>query len=170
MDWHLARGGLFWETAMSIKAFIGAALAATVAFSAAANASEYGTKEEAIVLLDKALADIKAKGKDAVFEAVTAKKPEYINKDLYVFCLDDSGVMLAHGANVGLVKKDLSKLKDADGKFFVQEQIETSKKAGGGWVDYKWTNSATKMIEPKSSVVKNTGDGYYCGVGIYGSK
>ncbi len=58
-------------------------------------------------------------------------------------------------------------LQDADGKFFIQEMIESAKK-GGGWVDYKWTNPETKRIQDKSTLIKPLpGIDAFLGCGIY---
>ena len=70
------------------------------------------------------------------------------------------------GANPALVGKNLIDLKDQNGKFLIRELAATAKNPGAGWVDYKWPNPNTKLIEAKSSYVERIGD-YFVGVGIY---
>jgi len=133
--------------------------------AAASWAAERGSAEEASAMLAKAVAHYESVGADQAMKDFTASGKGWQDRDLYVFCLDGTGTTVAHGANEKLIGKDLSNLKDADGKKFVVELISIGK-AGGGWVDYRWPNPVTKKIEQKSSVVQAAGD-YICGVGIY---
>ena len=73
---------------------------------------------------------------------------------------------MAHGANAALVGKNLIDLKDPDGKFLIRELAAVAKGPGSGWVDYKWPNPITKLIDNKSSYVERMGD-YFVGVGVY---
>ena len=77
-----------------------------------------------------------------------------------------NGKTLAHGTNPKLIDKNMTELKDADGKYFVKEFIEVANTKGKGWIDYKWTNPATKAIEPKSTYIEKVGD-VLVGCGIY---
>lgn len=131
-----------------------------------AAADELATADEAVVLVKKAVAFYQAEGKDKAFAAFQDPKGEFQVKDLYIFVQDVKGGMLAHGKNPGLVGKDLSGLKDADGKLFVQEMMKIAVGPGSGWVDYKWANPATKKIQDKSSYVESV-DGLFFGAGIY---
>lgn len=140
-------------------------LAALLATSLTANAADRATKEEAKALAQKAVTLFKEKGKDA-FAALNDKQGPFIDRDLYVFVLDASGNVLAHGANEKFVGKSLAKLKDADGKPFVQELMGHVAANKPGWVDYRWVNPASKEIEAKSSYIE-VQDGYGFTVGAY---
>ncbi|WP_428528181.1 cache domain-containing protein [Roseibium sp.] len=137
----------------------------SIAGATTAFASDRGTADEATAMLDKAVAHYQSAGADTALADFSATDKGWQDRDLYVFCFDDAGVTVAHGANAKLIGRDLSGLKDADGKEFVMELVSTGK-SGGGWVDYRWPNPVSKKIEPKSSVVKSAGD-HICGVGIY---
>jgi cytochrome c len=137
-----------------------------VAFTGAVRAEEVGTADEAQALVKKAIALYKASGRDKAFAAISDPKGDFQHKDLYVFIQDLKGNMLAHGKNPGLVGKDLSGLKDADGKLFVAEMMQVAATKGSGWVDYKWVNAQTKKIEPKSSYIERQDDLFF-GAGIY---
>lgn len=89
----------------------------------------------------------------------------FVKGELYIFLFDSKGITLAHGGNPKLVGKDMYNLKDSDGKFFVQDVINTAKK-GGGWTEYRWTNPTSKKIEPKMSYVEAVGD-LTVGCGFY---
>ncbi|MBA5779352.1 cache domain-containing protein [Stappia sp. F7233] len=128
-------------------------------------AGDRGTADEASSMLGNAEAHYKAVGRDQALKDFSEKGSNWVDRDLYVFCMDDAGVITGHGANSALVGRDLSGLKDANGKKFIVEIISTAR-AGGGWVDYLWPNPTTNKLESKSSTVKGFGDDI-CGVGIF---
>ena len=125
-----------------------------------------GTANEAKVLVEKGVAYIQANGKGKAFAEFTDIKGKFIDRDLYIFVVDFTGLTLAHGGNPKLVGKDMSELRDSDGKFFIKAFIELAKSKGSGWVDYKWQNPVTKKIEPKSTFIQRCED-YFLGCGIY---
>ena len=146
------------------KALVGMMVCAFVA-SFAVNAWSIGSADEAKAMVDKAIAYVKANGKDKAFAEVDNQKGKFVKEDLYVWISDMSGLILAHGANEKLIGKDVSPLKDSDGKFFIKEIIEGAKTKGSGWVDYHWVNPVTKEIEKKSTYFKKDGDMIYaCGI------
>ena len=125
-----------------------------------------GSAEEAKALMGKAVDYLKANGKEKAFTEFTNPKGKFVDRDLYIFVVDFNGLTLAHGGNAKLVGKDMSELKDADGKYFIKAFIELAKTKGNGWVDYKWVNPVTKGIENKSTYI-NKVDDYFLGCGIY---
>jgi signal transduction histidine kinase len=131
-----------------------------------AAASDRGSREEAVAMVKRVEAKFQKDGPDVTFKAVTGQDGAFHDRDLYPFIYTLDGVCVAHGANPALVGKNLVDLKDQDGKFLIRELAATAKKSGGGWVDYKWPNPNTKLIEAKSSYVERIGD-YFVGVGIY---
>ena len=139
-----------------------AALLAGPGFSA-----ETGTADEAKAMCDKAVTAIQTKGRDNTFAAIQNAADVYRKKDLYVFCMDMKGVMLAHGTKPELVGKNLLEKKDPDGKLLFQEMIKTVQIRTAGWVDYKWPHPETKVDTAKSSYVQKVDATLFCGVGIY---
>jgi cytochrome c len=131
-----------------------------------AYAQDRGSSAEAKALLDKAVAFYKANGQEKAFAAFNDSKGQFVSKDLYIFALDVNGKILSHGANAGLIGKDMIGTKDADGKLFMKEMVETAKTKGKGTVDYKWENPKTKIVEQKSSYVEKV-DGVVLGCGYY---
>ncbi len=113
--------------------------------------SAKATPREAEVMVKKAVAYIKANGKDKAFAEFSNHNGKFIDKDLYVTVYDMNGKCLCHGQNPKLIGKDLIELKDADGKYFIKERLEVAKSKGKGWQDYKFTNPVTKSIELKST-------------------
>ena len=139
-----------------------------IGLSTSALAAERGTAAEATELVKKAIAYYKANGKDKTFAEINDPKGQFINKDLYLFAgaVKSGGVTLAHGANPKMLGKPLGDLKDVDGVYFVRKINEVAgSKTGYGWVDYKWPNPTSKVIEQKSTYVERVDDIYFaCGI------
>lgn len=129
-------------------------------------AEDRATADEALALVKQAVALYKSDGRDKAFAAFQDPKGAFQVKDLYVFVQDVKGNLLSHGKNPGLIGKDLSHLKDANGKEFVQEMMTLAAAGKSGWVDYQWVNPATKKIQAKSSYIEPV-DGLFIGAGIY---
>jgi cytochrome c len=121
-------------------------------------AGERGSSAEAEALVKKAVAFIKANGKDKAFAEFNNQKGQFVDRDLYIFVYDMNGKCLAHGQNAKQVGKDLSDLTDPDGKPFVQERINLAKKTGKGWQNYKFSNPTTKKIEEKTAYIEKYED------------
>ncbi len=121
-------------------------------------AAERGTKEEAIAMVKKAIAQIKKDGLDKTVAAVNDPKGPYIDRDLYVMIYDMKGKNLAHGANPRMIGKELYNIQDVDGVYFIRERLEIAKTKGTGWQDYKFVNPMSKAIEPKSLYIERAGE------------
>jgi len=98
--------------------------AAAFITSSSALAAELGTAEEAATMVKKAVAYLKANG------------------------------------------KDVSALKDADGKEFIKEILSKAKSGGKGNADYKWPNPVSAEIQPQTVYFEKADDmvfssGYY---------
>lgn len=126
-------------------------------------AVDYGSRDEAKAMAEKAALFFKANGKDKAFAAITEGSDGFKDRDLYVFAYDDAGQCVAHGANKALVGRVLLELKDMDGKMLIREIVAVKT---AGWVDFKWQNPQTKAIEQKHAYVVRSGD-YVFGVGAY---
>ena len=145
---------------MLSMAVIGAVIAAT-----SASAADRATKDEAIAMVKKAVATIKANG-DKTYADITKKGGPFTDRDLYVVVYKLDGVVLAHGQNETLVGKNLSDAKDPDGKAFVAERIELAKKGAPFWQDYKFSDPLTKKVEPKEMYCEPLSGTAVCG-GVY---
>jgi signal transduction histidine kinase len=141
-----------------MKRIVGMVVVMSLLLVSGAVAADKGTPAEAEALVKKAVAFIKANGKDKAFAAFTNKDPLFIDRDLYIFVYDITGKVMAHGQNPKMVGKDLSDLTDPDGKPFVKERIEIAKTKGSGWQDYKFTNPTNKKIEQKRAYVEKYQD------------
>ena len=117
-------------------------------------------KHEAVEMVDRALAYIRANGKDEAVKEFNKPKGLFSERDLYVFAYDFNGVNLALASNPSLVGKDLIDYKDPDGKYVIKDLIALARR-GGGWYDYTWDG------KPKTSYVVKVDDGLWIGCGEY---
>lgn len=132
-----------------------------------APARDYGTKDEAVAMVNRVEAMFKKDGAEATFKAVSDKStPAFHDRDLYPFIYDMKGNCVAHGARPALIGKNLFDIKDQDGKYLIREMVDLANGPGTGWVDYKWPNPIDNKIEDKTSYVAKMGD-YFVGVGVY---
>jgi signal transduction histidine kinase len=129
-------------------------------------AAANGTPAEAETMVKKAIAFMKANGKDKGLAEVSNPKGQFIDRDLYVFVYDMNGKCVAHGFNQKMVGKDLIEMKDPDGKFYVKERVEIAKTKGKGLQNYKFTNPESKKIDDKSAYIEKYGY-YIFGCGAY---
>jgi cytochrome c len=141
------------------------ALALAMVFNAA-HADGNATKDEAMAMVKKGVAFIRANGKDKGYAEISDKTGRFNDRDLYLTVYGLDGTVRAHGANEKMVGKNLIELKDVDGKAFVKERVELAASKGTFWQDYKFTNPVSKKIEPKQMYCEKLDDTAVCG-GIY---
>ena len=141
-------------------------LLAAAALSFSALAGEMATPEEAQAMSRKAQAAVNDLGRDQAFAAFAAEGGGFLEKDLYVFCMDLEGVMLAHPKKPQLVGKNLLDFNKYGDPLF-QNMIATVQAEGEGWVDYRWPYPDSEEIRDKTSYVMNNQEGFFCGVGAY---
>lgn len=151
------------------KQFVAAMMccAASLAVAGAAVAKdEWASKDEAVAMVKKGIAFIKANGKEKGYAEITSKQSRFKDRDLYLVVYGIDGVVRAHGQNEKMVNKNLIDLRDVDGKLFVKERVELAQTKGTFWQDYKFTNPVTKKIEPKQMYCERLEEVVVCG-GVY---
>jgi len=134
-------------------------------FSFVAGAADRGTPAEAEAMVKKAITFLKANGKEKAIAEFNNPKGQFREKDLYIVAFDMNGMGLAH-PNPKLVGKATPDIKDADGKPIFRSYVETVNSKGKGWVDYKWPNPVSGVIDQKSTYVEKTDD-LIIGCGVY---
>ncbi|MCU6496201.1 cache domain-containing protein [Rugamonas sp. A1-17] len=140
----------------------------TLLATSAYAASDRANAEDCVALVKKAVAYIKANGKEKAFAEFNNSKGQFVDRNLYIFVYDLNGVNLAigNGNASKMVGKNLIDMHDAEGTYIIKGFIQTVKTKNQGWFDYKWPNPVTKAIEEKSSYVEKVDD-YLVGAGIY---
>lgn len=89
----------------------------------------------------------------AAFPLLRDPKGPFIVKDAYVFVLDLDGVERVNPAFPSLEGRNLLEMKDAQGKYPVQEMIQVVQRRGYGWVDYLWPRPGESAPTQKSAYV-----------------
>jgi cytochrome c len=138
---------------------------------ALACASAFGsaepTRDDAIAMVKKGVAFIKANGTEKGYAEINNKSGQFQMGELYLVVYGLDGKCLAHGANPRQIGRELIDLTDVDGKYFIRERVSLVKsKPAGVWQDYKFTNPLSKKVEPKVMYCEKLGETAVCG-GVY---
>jgi single cache domain-containing protein len=154
---------------MKRSLMIGAVTTALLSLSVTAYAQQgqYGTAQEARVMLDKAVAAVKA-NKEVALTMFNKGEGGFKDRDLYPFCFNlNDGKFVA--AIQQLLGTDTRALKDPTGKVFGPELYAAAQKPEGQIteVDYMFPRpGADKTPVAKVTFVTKAGD-LGCGVGYY---
>jgi cytochrome c len=143
---------------------IGLLLAGYIAFGTAASAT---TADQTKAFAEHAAAHVHEVGRDRAFADFSRPDGGFVDGELYVFCQDVSGVVVAHGGNPAIIGKNLSGVRDPDGRYPNVELNRMGLDNGSGWVRYRWPDPATNRIARKNSYVIKIDDQTVCGAGYY---
>ena len=121
--------------------------------------------EQAVRLVKKAVAFYQANGLEKALDEFSDPKGPFKEGEVYIFAYDLTGTMLAH-PNPALIGHNLTDVPDADGKYFRKEFVTVALTKGSGWVDYKYQNPKTKLMERKTTYVEKVEDVIIC-CGVY---
>lgn len=149
-----------------LKLAAAAVLFAGVAYPACS--AENATKDEAVAMVKKAVAEIQQSGPEKAYAEFDKKGGSFTDRDLYVVVYGLDGKVLAHGSNAKLIGKEMIDAQDVDGKYFVKERTELARKEASFWQDYKFVNPVTKKVQPKQMYCQRVGETAVC-AGIYRS-
>jgi signal transduction histidine kinase len=142
------------------------AAAALATSASVAAAGEFGTKDEAIAMVKKAVSFIKEQGAEKAYAEISNKAGRFTDRDLYIVVYQLDGKVLAHGSNEKFVGKDMIDAQDVDGKLYVKERVELAGKQSSFWQDYKFVNPVSKKVEPKQMYCEKLDNTAVC-AGIY---
>ena len=143
-------------------------LLVAIVFGATAIAGTGATKNEAMAMVQKAVAAIKSEGPDKAYREISDPKGPFVDRDLYIVVYALDGMVLAHGADKKRIGTNQINDKDLDGKEFVRERMDLAKTHDSFWQSYKFLNPVTKKIEPKQMYCERLEQTVVCG-GIYQS-
>ncbi len=129
-------------------------------------ADDFGTREEANSLLDRAIAIAKV-DKSRALDLFTRLEGGLAQKDLYVFCVAPDGTMIAHPTIIGLNIFD-NDLTDVTGIQLGEAMFRAASLGGSGEVTYQYQRPTTDSDKEftKTSLVARVA-GMVCGVGYY---
>jgi hypothetical protein len=128
-----------------------------------ASATEFGTREEARAMLERAVAVLKA-DKSRALDIFTHGSGGFIDRDLYVFCGGPDGMLTAHPYFMGV---SLREFKDKGDKAAGEEMYAVAKEGEFSEVTYRWVQpgGGEEHVDKVSFVTKV--DDQICGVGFY---
>ncbi len=131
-----------------------------LAFAAGnAGAADDPTEKDAIAMVERGAALIKAKGKAEMMKRIVARDPDFVQGALYIDMRDlYTGIVLAHPINPSIVGKNLTDIPDANGKQYRREIVALGQAKGTGWVDYLYKHPTSGKIEPKTTYIMRVDD------------
>jgi len=148
------------------RALLAAVALGTLAIAIPAPAAAH-TAQEAQALAERAIVHIHDVGRDQAFADFSRPDGGFVDGDLYVFCQDVSGIVVAHGGNPKLVGRNMAGVRGPDGRLANVEINQLGLSKGSGWLEFRWPNPATKRIELKDAYVLKVDDHTVCGSGYY---
>lgn len=152
---------------MKLFRLFAVAMVALAVSVGAAQAQKKLTQDEVKALTLKAAEMVAAKGVDESAKTFNAEG-DYKFGEIYVNVIDMAGVWLIYPPKPEGVGRSVLNVKDADGKFLVQDIIKVAQEKGEGWVEYRWLNPTTSQIQPKVTYVKRVpGKDLITYIGIY---
>ena len=127
-------------------------------------AEEFGTKEEAAALLDRAISLVKV-DKNRALDLFTTGSGGLHVKDLYPFCMTDKGLLLGHPTLEG---GNVLNFEDSEGKAVGRSMIAVAKYGEVNEVDLMIARLTTddEKLYKKTQLVTRVAD-LICAVGFY---
>lgn len=123
--------------------------------------------DEVQALVERAADYIRDHGRQQAFATFNRPDGGFVEGELYIFCNDISGVQLANGGNPKMVGKNLSGLRDAEGRLPTVDLNRIAQTAGRGWYEYLWPNPAKGRVERKTAYVLRIDDRTVCASGYF---
>ena len=139
--------------------------AGTLVESVAIFKLQQGSAEEAVALVERALAHRQRTSKEAFLRDLTNPAKGFHDRDMYVFALNDDGTYLAFGGNAAKVGTRVQDIAGIDGDGLLKSIVNQAN-FEPGWVEYDIVNPVTGKVQSKMSFVQNV-DGNYVGCGVY---
>ena len=123
-----------------------------------------GSADEALALVERALALTRRAGVAAAFQQI--RSGGFVDRDLYIFAVDRRGVYQLHAAKPAMESKRVHDVPGIDGDRFVRD-VWAGTEAGSAWVEYDILNLGSGTVQPKASYVTRIDDRLALGCGIY---
>ena len=114
--------------------------------------------------------DVVANEGESGFAKLRDKTGPFVFMDTYVFVQKADGVELVNPAQPSLEGKNLSGLRDTQGRTFVTDYITKAMQNGNAWVEYEWYKPGENTTTRKLTYVRKVQSGsttYIVGSGYY---
>jgi cytochrome c len=149
-------------TRVGAAGLLAAALSALMAKPVSAHSAE-----DVQALVERAADYIRAHGRQQAFVDFSRPDGGFVDGDLYIFCQDVSGVVVAHGGNPKIIGRNMSAVRGPDGRLSNVEINHLALTEGSGWLEYLWPNPNAGRVQLKISYVLRIDDHTVCGSGYY---
>ncbi len=145
------------------KCFIALTLPCLLAFAQAPASTR------ALTLVQQAVAFAKQNGLAKLIEETNAPRGKFHvarGDELYIFIYDQRGLAKASGYGTEkAADKSRWDRRDPDGVMIIQKLLRVAKNQERGWVDYKYANPATNILDQRASYYEFY-EGHLIGCGI----
>ena len=131
-----------------------------------ATADEFATKNEAVALVQKAIARVAEVGMDKAKPEFMDHNGKFVDRDLYLIIIDKDGIRAVHGQNPKLVGKTYYDAVDVTGKAYGEEVRHIAEGLGKGWFSFTFKDPITGKLLPKENYVERASDYTYL-AGVY---
>lgn len=132
----------------------GAALVAAAILPA--RAADRAGADDAVALVRKVVDYLKKHGRDKAIAEIQAGG--FRDRDLYVSINGINGISYANGGNPRMVGKNLSGLRDADGKDIQKERVAMALAKGKGWQEFRWVDPVAGEMTQKRTYFEKVDD------------
>jgi cytochrome c len=120
-----------------------AALLMSASFPAL-RADEMASRMEAMILVKKAVAFLKEKGRGKAFEEFSNPNGRFVLQDHYIFAYEINGKCVVNAANRNMVGRTLVGISYRNSKPGTQDQAQDAKKSEIGWQYCVFTDADNK--------------------------
>ena len=127
----------------------------------------HGSADEARDLVDRALAYAQTHGRDKALHNFNADTQAWIDRDLFVFCLDRSGIILANAMTPARVGLSVDVLDGLRGAHHSERLWDCAREYGSGWVRYQIAHPQTGVMRSKETFVCAIDEATLIGCGCY---
>ncbi|MCP5283929.1 MAG: cache domain-containing protein [Burkholderiaceae bacterium] len=124
-----------------------------------------GSTDEAMALVQRAAEHMAQVGREQAMQDLHDPTGPFIDRDMYIFGFDRSGLYVIQGSKPGMVGQSYTSTPGLDPAFI--DRIWAAAEAGGGWVEYEVSNPLTGAVTPKESYVLRIDDNLAIGCGVY---
>jgi methyl-accepting chemotaxis protein len=132
-----------------------------------------GSADEAIGLVDRALALIRKVGAASAATELHSRESGFVDRDLYLFMIDRVGTYRLHGAKPAMEGKRVHDVPGINGDKFLKdawaaaEAGNANQPGGGRWIDYDIVNPESGVVQPKTSYIVQLQADLFLGCGVY---
>ncbi|MBI3230209.1 MAG: cache domain-containing protein [Burkholderiales bacterium] len=137
-----------------------------ISFCQLSLAAKRASKEEAVALVKKAIAEYKSQGREKALAAISEPNGKFHDRELFVVTLDAQGTVIAHSVLKEMMGANLLQFHDANNIYMVKDMMDKAKQKNSGWsVEYLFLNPVSKKMEKKLSYFEKYDDLlFFCGV------